>query len=341
MSDAGSFYDPAALSQAALYLVVYDSLLTISKEIESIWQRKLSVVTVLYILQRWVLILDGVLDNLPTPQFWECTQAILGGIFTTLGYLGTAAFSNFRIWAIWEHALGPTLTVALASAVAPAINLYVRSQVIPFAVVDGYCFLTVKYSAATSIRSAPASLSAPLYLFATDRTHYRPSSSVVYISRSFAIATDTLVLVLTWVKTADVWRGSKRIQGIRLVPVMLFLRDGTIYFGIMLTLNIAALILNTTQLDVNATSGFLALLSAVNANLLARFILDLRSVAERESNQSIPLSSINFDIRSLVGNIGAPLEIEDSTWITGPADDVTNGRDKQCEEAELPSHAGM
>ncbi|TCD64580.1 hypothetical protein EIP91_003876 [Steccherinum ochraceum] len=53
------------------------------------------------------------------------------------------------------------------------------------------------------------------------------------------------------------------------------------------------------------------------------------------------MSGINFNIQSFNGNIGAPLGIEDSTWVTGPADDVANERDKQYVEAAVPFRAGL
>ncbi|TCD64585.1 hypothetical protein EIP91_003881 [Steccherinum ochraceum] len=69
-----------------------------------------------------------------------------------LGFLGTAVFSTLRIWAIWEHALGPTLAAGLASIVVPAVNLYVYTQTSSIRVVDGVCSSGSRYSVAVSTR---------------------------------------------------------------------------------------------------------------------------------------------------------------------------------------------
>ncbi|TCD64593.1 hypothetical protein EIP91_003889 [Steccherinum ochraceum] len=166
------------------------------------------------------------------------------------------------------------------------------------------------------------------------------SRSLDYIARSANITTDALVLILTWIKTADIWRESKRIEGLKVTVGMLLLRDGTLYFGMSLILNVVTLVLNVLSTGADG-SLFSTLLNAVSANLIARLMLDLRSVNELGANSSRHLSSINFNARSLGGNIGAPLGIEDSTWATGPADDVANERNKQYEEVAVPFRAGL
>ncbi|TCD64592.1 hypothetical protein EIP91_003888 [Steccherinum ochraceum] len=159
------------------------------------------------------------------------------------------------------------------------------------------------------------------------------------MARSIALATDALVLILTWMKTANIWREIRKIKGPVTVS-MLLLRDGSTYFGMSLILNLVALVSNLHQTTVNEKQ-FVLILDVVSANLLARFMLDLRSVNEQGSSKGRTMSSINFNIQSLGGNIGAPLGIEDSTWVTGPSDDVANERDLQYEEAAIPFRAGL
>ena len=47
-----------------------------------------------------------------------------------------------------------------------------------------------------------------------------------YIARISAIAGDALVVALTWIKTADAWRESRKIKGFKPTLSMLLLRDG-------------------------------------------------------------------------------------------------------------------
>ena len=56
-------------------LVVYDTLLTFSRELDCIWKRKFSLVMVLFVAQRYLLILQGVIEFLPTPWKWVRTYA--------------------------------------------------------------------------------------------------------------------------------------------------------------------------------------------------------------------------------------------------------------------------
>ncbi|TCD64587.1 hypothetical protein EIP91_003883 [Steccherinum ochraceum] len=107
-----------------------------------------------------------------------------------------------------------------------------------------------------------------------------------------------------------------------------------------LVMNIVTLVLDVLQPNNDIGTFFLTLLNAVSANLLARFMLDLRGINEQGFGKST-VSSINFDIRSLGGNIGAPLEIENSAWVTGPADDLADERNREYEEAAVPFRAGL
>ncbi|TCD64403.1 hypothetical protein EIP91_004119 [Steccherinum ochraceum] len=309
MSGAKSLPLSGVYDAIGFSVVVYDTLLTFSREVDSIWKRTFSVVTVIFVLQRWVLILYGVIANVPTPRFWEYDTWVL------LSSAGEA-FSVLRIWATWGHALIPTLAVTLTSAIMPvlvgvrAIILYVHLVTPDF--VDGACF-----NAST------------------------PYTRAVSTHRIVAVASDALVLVLTWIKTADAWRQSRRLRGFRITVSTLLLRDGTIYFGMMLIIYFAALIVNAFQTDADDAAAFISMLLAVGSNLLARFILDLRNIHEQGPRNLRTMSSVRFAVQSFGGNMGAPLGIEDSTWVSGAADDVANDRGLQYEEAAVPFRAGL
>ncbi|TCD64604.1 hypothetical protein EIP91_003869 [Steccherinum ochraceum] len=250
----------------------------------------------------------------------------------------TLAFSTLRIWAIWGHALAPTLAVALTSAVVPAIAIFGASQLTTFSLMtpDGLkCFANVKYSLTLSIRRMYPFPASP-NLTGIDE----PALLVNYVARSVTIASDALVLVLTWAKTADVWRESKKTKALKVTVSTLLLRDGTMYFGTLLIMNIAAFFLDVFQKKANG-SAFIFVLNAIGANLLARFLLDLRSVYESGSRDLQTMSSLNFAARSFGGNMGAPLVNGDSIWVSRPADDVASGRSPLYEDAAAPFRAGL
>lgn len=133
----------------------------------------------------------------------------------------------------------------------------------------------------------------------------------------------------------------------------------------LVIMNIVALFLDAFQKETNDGTAFsntiltgcvtiwsfqallslILILNRLSANLIARFILDLRSVYEEGSSISgttgTGVSSVRFDPRSLAGNMGAPLGIENSTWVSGPSDDVIDNFDEKYEEVAIPFRAGL
>ncbi|TCD60974.1 hypothetical protein EIP91_009239 [Steccherinum ochraceum] len=162
-------------------------------------------------------------------------------------------------------------------------------------------------------------------------------AAVGYAARSAAIASDLLVLVLTWVKTAGMRQECLKLKGFKPTLTMLLLRDGTLYFGLLLVVNVIQLILDALAPDNgHATTSFIAVTNAVTANLVARFILDLRTAFEGESGKSRVMSSLKFD----VGDMAAPFGVQDSTWDYRTADNVASGHSEQFEVAAARLRGG-
>ncbi|TCD60882.1 hypothetical protein EIP91_009373 [Steccherinum ochraceum] len=70
MSNVRQFGFADACEISALCLVAYDTLLTLSREIQCVWRRKWGLVTVIFVLQRWIQVLDGVINMVPTTNLW-------------------------------------------------------------------------------------------------------------------------------------------------------------------------------------------------------------------------------------------------------------------------------
>ncbi|TCD67786.1 hypothetical protein EIP91_011972, partial [Steccherinum ochraceum] len=160
-----------------------------------------------------------------------------------------------------------------------------------------------------------------------------------YISRAAAIASDVLLLAFTWARTAAVWRSGLEITD-RPSLTAVVLRDGTLYFAMLMIMNIIALFLTALKMDTDDGTAF-ANSILPGANLIARFILDLRSVYEEGPHSSTGVSTIQFSPRTLAGNMGAPLGIEDSAWVSSPAEDVADNHDEDYEDAAIPFGAGL
>ncbi|KAL4248667.1 hypothetical protein ABKN59_006252 [Abortiporus biennis] len=129
-------------------------------------------------------------------------------------------------------------------------------------------------------------------------------------TRVFAIFYDALILIMTWMKTADIRRafGNHRVCT-KYSIVMYLLRDGTLYFLCLMTLNVANLI----AIKFKAFGGVPAISEVATSILITRFMLNLRGVyltndrtSSSGSFHSSKMSDIHF-ASSVVGNLGAPL----------------------------------
>ncbi|TCD62429.1 hypothetical protein EIP91_006911 [Steccherinum ochraceum] len=297
----------------ALCIIAYDTLLTFSREVDHIWRRKFSLVFVIFLCQRYVVLLDDILLMLSPTQVWRENSDLnyffaphRDFILYTLGFIGTASFSTLRIWAIWDHAVLPTAAVFLVTMFVPAVNIYHFTAPRLYEVMDGDCF---------EVFLAPQK---PEY------TIFCP------VAR-----TDLLVLVLTWVKTAHAWRASKEVKAFRPKVSMLLLRDGTVYFGALLMFNVLTLLLDVIQVNTSGSSSFVTVVDTVVVNLTARFILDLRDIdSPHASVNKVPSFHINSTL--LVGNIGAPISMENSAWVTGQYEDLIEGEDGHIAGMDAP-----
>lgn len=81
---------------------------------------------------------------------------------------------------------------------------------------------------------------------------------------------------------------------------------------------------------------------SVAANLIARFILDLRSILNKEPVQASHVSTLEFGgAHDLADNMGAPLSADESTWVASAADDAADYQEEQDEEEAAPFPAGL
>ncbi|TCD65325.1 hypothetical protein EIP91_002811 [Steccherinum ochraceum] len=141
------------------------------------------------------------------------------------------------------------------------------------------------------------------------------------------VASELLVCVCIWIKTSGMWRESFQVSGLRPPLIRVLLCNETAYFGSMAVMNTVGLIYYT-QASLEEWPGVFSLTTAFSTILVSRFILDLRSVYSHASEfDTGSISSLRFSVRSVVGNIRAPLASEDSIWLSGSPDDVSNEHD--------------
>ncbi|TCD63918.1 hypothetical protein EIP91_004765 [Steccherinum ochraceum] len=160
--------------------------------------------------------------------------------------------------------------------------------------------------------------------------------------RAIAILADVMVLVVTWLKTYDVWKASRELKHFRPTLSVLLLRDGTFYFLALFVVNSITLVL-----DVLAHFGwgrdggtdFIYITDTVGPVCIARFILDLRSVSAKNNPTHTPalsdISTVRFMstpapfVNDFAGQLGPQ-----TTWVTGALEDADVGAEAGARRVE-------
>ncbi|KAK7684425.1 hypothetical protein QCA50_012372 [Cerrena zonata] len=109
---------------STLALVVYDTLLCLPQEFRCVWKRRLGIVTILYLLIRYGIILNMVLRIFS--QLYIYTDIPRWDTFCLdiSCSIAAAVFDCLRIWGITQHRWFPALLVFTLSMFDPAINIY-------------------------------------------------------------------------------------------------------------------------------------------------------------------------------------------------------------------------
>ncbi|TCD64640.1 hypothetical protein EIP91_003842 [Steccherinum ochraceum] len=125
-------------------------------------------------------------------------------------------------------------------------------------------------------------------------------------NRVFAMTADAIILILTWIRTAGIMRTFK--LKVKTSLGLMLLRDGTIFFVFLLTLNA----INLVAIKAQRFGAVPAISDVVTSILISRFLLNLRGVYV--VNEIVTSSSFHpsrmSDVRfadSITGNLGAPL----------------------------------
>jgi len=278
---------------ASLAVLLYDILITNDREIASIWKRKFSIVAFLFFNMRYATLLCQVafmVNGVQPGAYLPCKAASFIFYSTTIwARTAFACFGAFRTWAIWGRHWIPLVLILPISLLPVALDLYQVTRLHTFAVpgsppLSG-CNISVSLPIETQIR------------FGT-------------ITRASAIASDVLILAVTWIKTWSIHRDLKlaNINSGKLNVSLsgLLLRDGTIYFAVLLCINISCLVLDTTpKVVLNPVSSFI---DSIVAILLCRLILNLRSFDMDNTSISTTktrhVTSIQF-AHAVLDNIGA------------------------------------
>ncbi|KAI0726520.1 hypothetical protein C8Q72DRAFT_796584 [Fomitopsis betulina] len=285
----------------ATTLLFYDYALTFSREIRCIWRRKFTGATVLFLLNRYLFLVYRILmmvEIFSLGQNPNAGQVMRGrashytgpidrddssdSAYVTLLIL----FTSLRMYAIWYKNRKIFGVVLLLGVVPIGVNMFYYTKV-------------------TFVVAPP-----PLVGCADEINMTQSASDMLGIFNCvFAIVADLIVLILTSMKTFEMRRVSPDAQSSiknsfntmlrvrQLSYTTLIQRDGTIYFIVLLALNIFDLIAIKYQ-------AFGALPALTEVIYLA---------SDSESNTTDPVEQTidpqtSSSLVFAAGNLGAPLE---------------------------------
>ncbi|KAI0708847.1 hypothetical protein C8T65DRAFT_740060 [Cerioporus squamosus] len=258
-------YDAAAANlywtSSALAILAYDYLLTFPREVRFVWSRKFSPATVLFVLNRYIILLLYFVDLITLFPIIPSTYASRVGKFIVVleifPYIIWAAFSGLRTYALSQRNTFIGLFVAFLSLVPAGINAYFLST---------FTFVNLDPpSNCTAFSDITADLS---------KTY-----DLTIVSRTSLIAADVFVIAVTWWSTYGIRKLSRHAR-LGTSFGTLLMRDGTIYFIVLLAMNVVHMTLNTVKPNnvVQQASYVTILENPIASVLISRFILNLREV---------------------------------------------------------------
>ncbi|GJE98347.1 hypothetical protein PsYK624_145750 [Phanerochaete sordida] len=278
--------DQSYIACATSCLIFYEYLITLDQEVAVVWKKRFTVTSLLILCTRWLMVLDQILSLTPQNGSWCSSFHALG----TLMYMGivvlVSLMASLRVYALWRGSL-------------------------------------VGYASALSIVILGAGIPIGTNIFGWTRTitmqvQFTPSSSVCNSIMEISprldndiLASDVLLLVLTWIKSFRQFRDVRRL-GLGGSIATVLLRDGTLYFITLLVVNVLQIV--TFSSGFPNASDVDAFVQAMPPLLVQRFMLNLRQLDKVNEESAVNAQhssrfSLSFRAPStLIGNIGEPLD---------------------------------
>ncbi|KAI0827780.1 hypothetical protein BC628DRAFT_1338288 [Trametes gibbosa] len=297
------------LKTAVAVLLWYDSLVTWPDEYRRIWKRKFTGATVVYLVMRYSAVLERVSLCLQT-FLWSSPDQICAGVtyldevLVIANYIAIGALTTLRVYGVWSRDWKPLLVALPLSLLQPAV------------LIGG-----PMYGCGYLVNGYDENMSRGWLTPSMPHVH---STNIAEKAASIAVA--GLLLVFTWIKTFSIVKESYRVGFSAPVAGML-LRDGTIYFLVLIIFLIPPMI---TSVSSNVWIYVAPYFGPVFINITAcRFMLHLRGLyfagggTGGEGRSTLRWSDVNFKGLSstLVGNLGATLDISRDVRSHSPDDE--------------------
>ncbi|KZT08916.1 uncharacterized protein LAESUDRAFT_723208 [Laetiporus sulphureus 93-53] len=300
---------------AVTAFIFFEYIVTFSEEVHVIWGARLTTVTIIFTLNRYLLIVQG-LNFALNAVWWHTPLAVnlLVNVTIVLLEAVAASFSAFRTYAISGHQIVPALLVLLLGLGPAGVNVYTYTRL-------SYAFVGYAGSYPVCEFNDPESIAI--------------QNKLVLIARICPAVSDLIVVLVTWFKT---FRLAIAVRKSRITGSIatLLIRDGEA----LLFLNILEIVIKVRYENSQNYANYVTLfLLPISSILVSRFILNLRQVSLGSMGlNTISHSTLNTpDIPSrLVGNIGAELQHTSLVFenVEDDAEDEQN-TSEDCEAYEL------
>ncbi|EIW58126.1 uncharacterized protein TRAVEDRAFT_148174, partial [Trametes versicolor FP-101664 SS1] len=247
---------------AVMALLAYEFLITFDQEVEMFWVRKMTGASVLFLSNRYLLLLGYILvmcEYIPMSDT-SCAQMVKAqSVIHFLQYLPWAAFSGLRAFALNGQSWPLPTLIFLLSLMPMGVNF------------AQYSFGLTGSHDPTFGCLVEVNLTVP------------QAKTVTILSRVPLIVADILVIAVTWFTMRR--RVLRDEPGFRspLTLSTILLRDGTIYFIILLILNVLHLTLTMISLVIpfDPSSQVTTVTEPVTAVLVSRFLIDLQTASRK------------------------------------------------------------
>ncbi|TBU54372.1 hypothetical protein BD310DRAFT_936002 [Dichomitus squalens] len=299
---------------AALTLFFYDCILTFDCEVTLFWKGvHLSGATILFLLNRYITLATQLITNVSVPS--PSVESVFSGdvattVLDSLQYIPWAAFSALRTYALCPDPYRWLLSASVfALSLVPIVTI-MWGNIYRLSVVNDPVLGLIPINAISASKNMKLEV----------------------VTRSCMIASDLVVLCVTWVRTYETAKLSLRSLGKRTLTSILLL-DGMCYRA-LLVLSTLQMTFTLTGVDENAnfpTSVIVYMEEPLTSILTSRFLIDLQK-AQRKlagSSQSVSFGDLAFQPQTsgntsrFIGSLGAQLsfhkvdeeenEVEDSS----------------------------
>ncbi|KAJ3547393.1 hypothetical protein NM688_g5405 [Phlebia brevispora] len=294
-----SFTVDEVMSSDLSALIWYDYALTFNGEIQQMWKRKFSWISLLYYANRYSLLINAVIVMLMQFHWSGLTQTkysvplICVHFVTTEKVLNVivgicvAVFNAVRVYALYGGHISLFITTLLLGVASPIISAYV------WAITDPVLGIIVGIGFSCGVTTN--SISEDMYL--------NFQRSLLLGSRISSLAADNVVLCLTLAEGYKTWRlcgGFGPYKTLRLMA-----EEGVLYYCVMVAINIVGIALHRIPRDFIVAPLWIGVLTSI---LISHFILDLRSsfhgsMSER-STATLTVPTVVFREQTSEGEVG-------------------------------------